>query len=63
MKVLGRCAYSKSLVMLLEPTKKSDATIHWIDFFLRVAANGLLNADNTAIINCRAFFPNAAYKE
>jgi hypothetical protein len=58
---LGACQHSKLLVLLLEPTKESTATIRWIDSFLQSASNGSLNKTNTAILNCRALIPNASF--
>lgn len=61
MQELGRCTHSRLLVLLLEPTVRSDATIEWVDSFLQSAACGSLNRSNTAIINCRSLIPNASY--
>jgi len=63
MKDLGACQHSKLLVLLLEPTKESTATICWIDSFLQSASNGSLNKTNTAILNCRALIPNASFNK
>jgi hypothetical protein len=62
MKDLGACQHSKLLVLLLEPTKESIATICWIESFLQSASNGSLNKTNTAILNCRALIPNASFQ-
>jgi hypothetical protein len=63
MKKLWACQHSKLLVLLLEPTKESSATICWIDSFLQSASNGSLNKTNTAILNCRALIPNASFHD
>lgn len=61
LKELGSCTHPELLVLLLEPTKKSDSTIVWIDSFLRSASDGVFNRQNTAILNCRALVPNASF--
>lgn len=58
---LGSCNHTELLVLLLEPTRESDSTIVWIDSFLQSTTGGLLNRENTAILNCRALVPNASY--
>ena len=63
MQDLGRCTHSRLLVLLLEPTKKSDDTVQFVDNILRWASRGTLNRFNTAIIDCRALVPNASYLE
>ena len=63
MQDLGRCTHNRLLVLLLEPTKKSDETVECVDSFLRWASHGSLNRENTAIIDCRALVPNASYLE
>lgn len=59
----GSCTHSKIVVLLLEPTKRSEGTISDIGSFLRRASNGVLNEHNTAIINCRALIPNASFND
>ncbi|KAF2158752.1 hypothetical protein M409DRAFT_61410 [Zasmidium cellare ATCC 36951] len=61
LKWLGSCTHTELLILLLEPTKESNATIVWIDSFLRSATGGVFTAENTAIFNCRALTPNASY--
>lgn len=63
LKKLGSCTHSELLVLLLEPTKESSSTIVWVDSFLRSASRGKFDAQNTAILNCRALVPNASYNE
>lgn len=59
----GSCTHNKIVVLLLEPTKHSEETIHQIGSLLRSASKGVLDEHNTAIINCRALIPNASYNE
>ena len=59
----GSCTHSKVIVLLLEPTKRSEGTISEIGSFLRLASNGVLDEKNTAIINCRALIPNASFND
>lgn len=61
LKELGSCTHPELLILLLEPTKKSDSTIVWIDSFLQSASNGVFNRQNTAVLNCRALVPNASF--
>jgi hypothetical protein len=59
----GSCTHNKIVVLLLEPTKHSEKSIHEIGSLLRSASKGILEEHNTAIINCRALIPNASYNE
>lgn len=59
----GSCTHNKLVVLLLEPTKRSEGTIAEIGSFLRLASNGVLDEHNTAIINCRALIPNASFND
>lgn len=59
----GSCTHNKIVVLLLEPTKHSEKSIHEIGSLLRSASKGILDEHNTAIINCRALIPNASYNE
>lgn len=63
LKANGGCTHNKILVLLLEPTKFSQSTEEATGCYLRRASGELLNADNTAILDCRALVPNASYNE